>query len=247
MPKPKPTDNEQTPAAEHEPTPTDLTNTLVTEMRNAISEYDLSHYPNLKGHAKAEDVLKIDGRGGFNPSYINWARTMQILREHAPGWLPDMERTPDGSPVWNAPGIGAFIMMRFVHADGRVTPSVPQAIMDNKNNSVPFEGIDARDVTDTHRRGLCMAAALTFGLAYELWAKLELESGYADNAHKVEQEGGKSVASWCRSIDEAATMTELKRVFALAWNEYRGNDAAHEKLQSAYEGRKIDLSDEVSE
>ena len=42
--------------------------------------------------------------------------------------------------------------------------------MDNRNNAIPFDKITARDITDTHRRGLAMAAALQFGLASELWA-----------------------------------------------------------------------------
>jgi hypothetical protein len=41
--------------------------------------------------------------------------------------------------------------------------------------------VTARDLTDTHVRGVCKAAAVTFGLAYELWAKIALESGYADD------------------------------------------------------------------
>jgi hypothetical protein len=50
--------------------------------------------------------------------------------------------------------------------------------MDNRNAAIAYDKITARDVTDTHRRGACLAAALTFGLAYELWAKMPLESGY---------------------------------------------------------------------
>lgn len=52
--------------------------------------------------------------------------------------------------------------------------------MDVRNAAIPIDKITARDITDTHRRGVCMAAAFTFGLAYELWAKLPLESGYAE-------------------------------------------------------------------
>jgi hypothetical protein len=51
--------------------------------------------------------------------------------------------------------------------------------MDTRNNSVALENITSRDVTDTQVRGICKAAALLFGLAYELWAKMPLESGYA--------------------------------------------------------------------
>ena len=65
------------------------------------------------------------------------------------------------------------------------------------SRAIPLERITARDITDTHRRGVCMAAAFTFGLAYELWAKLPLESGYADSEpHQKEPD----VASILRSI-----------------------------------------------
>ena len=106
--------------------------------------------PNLAGVATANLVEQI-GTGRFTASYINWSRTMALLREHAPGWQPELVNAP-----------------------------VPQAIMDVRNAAIPIDKITARDITDTHRRGVCMAAAFTFGLAYELWAKLPLESGYAE-------------------------------------------------------------------
>jgi len=83
----------------------------------------------------------------------------------------------DGGIVFHA-SKGGYLMMRLVHMDGRSTPAVPQAIMDNRNNAITSDNISARDVTDTHRRGACLVAAMHFGLAYELWAKDELESGY---------------------------------------------------------------------
>ena len=134
--------------------------------------------PNLAGVATSDLVEKIGG-GNFSASYINWARTLHLLREHAPGWLPELMLAPDGGILHRAP-VGGFLLIRFVNIEsGAATPPVPQAVMDHKNNAVPFDKITSRDVTDTHRRGVCMAAALTFGLAYELWAKLPLESGYA--------------------------------------------------------------------
>lgn len=69
-------------------------------------------------------------------------------------------------------------MIRFVHEDGSVRPAYPQSIMDNRNQAIPLDKITSRDITDTHRRGACMAAAMEFGLGYELWAKMPLESGY---------------------------------------------------------------------
>jgi len=131
--------------------------------------------PNLAKVATADLVEKIGG-SGFSAAYINWARTVQLLREHAPGWMPEAVAGSDGL-LHRAP-VGAYLLIRFRHLDGTVTPEVPQAVMDTRNAAIPYDKITARDITDTQRRGVCMAAAFTFGLAYELWAKIALESGY---------------------------------------------------------------------
>jgi hypothetical protein len=52
--------------------------------------------------------------------------------------------------------------------------------MDNRNAAIKFEAIDARDLTDTHRRCLCTAAAAQFGLAWQLWAKEPVENPHRD-------------------------------------------------------------------
>jgi hypothetical protein len=113
---------------------------------------------------------------------------MNMLRDKAPGWLPVLVPNKDGGMLHRAP-VGAYLLIQFRHADGAETPPVPQAIMDTRNNSVALENITARDITDTHRRGVCMAAAFTFGLAYELWAKMPLETGYAEEAKPEPQIG----------------------------------------------------------
>ena len=131
----------------------------------------MAEVPNLAGVA-TQDLVETIGAGNYKASYINWARTMNLLHEHAPGWAPEVHR---------APGAGGMLMIRFVHTDGSVRPAYPQSIMDYKNNSIPMDKITSRDITDTHRRGCCMAAAFEFGLAHELWAKMPLESGYAND------------------------------------------------------------------
>lgn len=132
--------------------------------------------PNLAGVATKDLVEKI-GTGKFSAAYINWSRTLHLLREHAPGWTANCITADDGSLLHKAP-VGAYLLIQFVHTDGSETPAVPQAVMDHRNNAIPYEKITARDITDTQRRGTCMAAAFIFGLAYELWAKMPLESGY---------------------------------------------------------------------
>lgn len=136
--------------------------------------------PNLAG-VVTKNLVETIGSGSFKAQYVNWSRTMNLLREHAPGWLPEVLSAEDGSLIHRDP-VGGHLRIRFQHVDGKVTPFVPQSIMDHRNNAIPFDKITARDVTDTHRRGICLAASLFFGLAYELWAKMPLESGYGDVA-----------------------------------------------------------------
>ena len=133
--------------------------------------------PNLAKVATA-DLVETIAAGNFNAAYINWSRTVQMLRDNAPGWMPETVQAGDGGLLHRAP-VGAYLLIRFRHVDGLVTPEVPQAVMDSRNGAIAWDKITARDITDTQRRGVCMAAAFTFGLAYELWAKLPLESGYA--------------------------------------------------------------------
>ncbi|WGL30434.1 recombinase [Synechococcus phage S-CRES1] len=133
--------------------------------------------PNLAGVATKDLVEKI-GSGKFSAAYINWSRTMNLLRQHAPGWLVDYVPAEDGSLLHRAP-VGAYLLIRFQNMEtGAVTPALPQAVMDHRNSAIAFDKITARDVTDTQRRGMCMAAAMHFGLAYELWAKMPMENGY---------------------------------------------------------------------
>jgi hypothetical protein len=133
--------------------------------------------PNLAGVA-TKDLVETIGTGNYKASYINWARTFNLLHQHAPGWYLEMMLTNDGAQVWPASGNGGSLMLRFCHIDGTNLAPVPQAIMDNRNNSIPLDKITSRDITDTHRRGGCLAAAMAFGLGHELWAKMPLESGY---------------------------------------------------------------------
>lgn len=187
--------------------------------------------PNLAGVATADLVEKI-GTGKFSAAYINWARTVNLLRDHAPGWQPELVLTPDGGILHPAP-VGAYLLIRF--SDGEhVTAPVPQAVMDSRNAAIPFERITARDVTDTHRRGVCMAAAFTFGLAYELWAKLPLESGY----HQ-ELEPAMDVPAILRSIEQAVNIDALKGNFGAAWQMLEGED--RDAAKAAYDKRKTEL------
>ena len=169
----------------------------------------MAEIPNLAGVA-TKDLVDTIGTGRYQALYINWARTVNLLHEHAPGWMVDYERSSlDGSMIHPAPGVGAYLMIRFRHLDGTQTTAVPQAVMDNRNNPIPFDKISARDITDTQRRGLCMASAMIFGLAYELWAKMPMEEAYSRPVDDVTPESapktiGKANASSGAANAEAA-------------------------------------------
>ena len=195
----------------------------------------MTTFPNLAG-VVTQDLVEHIGTGKFAAAYVNWSRTMALLREHAPGWHPELVNAPDGYILHQAP-VGAYLLIRFRNGD-EVTPPVPQAIMDNRNAAIPLERITARDITDTHRRGVCMAAAFTFGLAYELWAKLPLESGYHDEPAKPPRKEI-DVFAIVHSITHAQTMESLKGQFTEAWKNLEGED--RERARVAYNARKNEL------
>jgi hypothetical protein len=138
-------------------------------------------FPNLAGVITTDDV-QTKGGGKFAASYVNWAKTAQLLHQHAPGWQFHLRPTPDGRHVWAAPDGTGYLVGFFTSPDGTESADFPQAVMNNSNAAIPLERISARDVTDTHRRALCAAAAFTFGLAYELWAKDPVEDPYQREA-----------------------------------------------------------------
>lgn len=135
-----------------------------------------SHAPPL-AVPSLDDVITVDDVSARTDgkTFINWCRVSHLLRKHAPGWHFHLRPTPEGRPVWAAPNGTGYIVGFFRGPEGQETPDFPQAVMDNRNNAVKLEVMDARDVTDAHRRCLAAAAAFTFGLAWQLWAKEPLE------------------------------------------------------------------------
>ena len=130
--------------------------------------------PDLGGIITTADI-EVKGTGAYQASYVNWARIAHLLHVHAPGWQFHLVPTANGEHVHRAPDGTGYVMGQFTSPEGFTTASFPQAVMDNRNNAIPLERISARDVTDTHRRCLCTAAAAQFSLAWQLWAKEPVE------------------------------------------------------------------------
>ena len=132
-------------------------------------------FPNL-GNVITTDDVSQKGTGSYKADYVNWCRTMHLLHEHAPGWQFCLTHYVDASHAWKAPNGTAYVVGYFTGPNGERTPDFPQAIMDNRNNAIAYEKVSARDLTDSHRRCLCTAAAAQFGLAWQLWAREEVEN-----------------------------------------------------------------------
>ena len=143
--------------------------------------------PNLAGVIKTTDIYKK-----MKFDYVAWAKTAQILREHAPGWqfCLDKSISEEGisSYIFQAPDGSGFLMGYFEHIDTSVkTTLFPFAITDNANR--PLKTISSVNFQNSHRRCLCACACFTFGLAYELWAQIEI-----DEAKQVTPEPKKGIS-----------------------------------------------------
>ena len=116
-------------------------------------------FPNLAGVITLSDV-KQKGTGSYAADYIPWAKVTQLLNQHANGWVPELVANRDGGFIHAAPNGTGFLLIHFLHVDLAIeTPDWPYAITDNRNNPIPLEKISARDIADSHRRGICSAAA----------------------------------------------------------------------------------------
>jgi hypothetical protein len=150
--------------------------------------------PNLGDVLTPSDV-STKGTGSYAADYVNWARVAHLLHLHAPGWQFHLTTAPDGAHVWAAPNGSAYMVGHFVGPDGQRTADFPQAVMDNRNAPKAMAAVSARDVTDTHRRCLCAAAAATFGLAWQLWAKESVEDPHhRDEAPAAQAPQGRPAA-----------------------------------------------------
>ena len=153
--------------------------------------------PNLGDVIKTDDVSQ-KGSGSYKADYVNWCRVAHLLHENAPGWQFNVQPSPSGSHVWEAPNGTAYVVGYFTGPNGERTPDFPQAVMDNRNAPVPAEKVSARDFTDTHRRALAACAAFTFGLAWQLWAREKIEDPYRED----EQEQAKANPAAAPSVQE---------------------------------------------
>ena len=169
-------------------------------------------FPNLGDVITTDDVSQ-KGSGSYKADYVNWCRTMHLLHVHAPGWQFALATAPGGGHVWKAPNETGYVVGYFIGPDRQTSPHFPQAIMDNRNSAIAFGKVSARDLTDSHRRCLCTAAAAQFGLAWQLWAREEVE-----NPHREEKKARPSAAPTVAGVPkEDQPLSNSERSFLLKW------------------------------
>ncbi len=162
--------------------------------------------PNLAGVIKTTDIYKK-----MKFDYVAWAKTAQILREHAPGWqfCLDKSTSEEGisSYIFQAPDGTGFLMGYFENIDTSVkTTLFPFAITDNANR--PLTKISSVNFQNSHRRCLCACACFTFGLAYELWAQIEIEDAKKEEALPKKEDRIKRTPS--KPNDEGEPVESIK-------------------------------------
>lgn len=148
-------------------------------MTSSVQSSPSQLFPNLGSVITTDDVSQ-KGTGSYKADYVNWCRTSHLLHTHAPGWQFHLACYTDGNHVWKAPNNTAYVVGYFTGPNGERTPDFPQAVMDNRNNAIAYDKVSARDLTDSHRRCLCSSAAAQFGLAWQLWAREEVENPHRE-------------------------------------------------------------------
>lgn len=143
-------------------------------------------YPQLAGVITLPDV-KQKGTGSYAADYVPWAKVLQLLNQHANGWLPELIAANDSCFVHKAPDGTGYLCVQFVNGNCS-TPIWPFAITDARNNPIPLEKINARNLADSHRRGVCSAAAAFFALGYELWAREEVAASSSPETVETQPE-----------------------------------------------------------
>ena len=130
--------------------------------------------PNLAGVIEIKDVHQLPT--GFKAKYMAWAKVAAIFNEKCPGWTHHTKMNEqDGTPLFDAPDGSMYFIFYFQDPEGNKFSDFIYPIMGNKKQALKRQQIDAREVSDSQRRGFVAHCAFQFSLGYELWAKEEIE------------------------------------------------------------------------
>ena len=130
--------------------------------------------PTLAGVIEIKDVHQLPT--GFKAKYMAWAKVASIFNEKCPGWTHHTKMNEqDGTPLFDAPNGSMYYIFYFRDPEGNKFSDFIYPIMGNNKKALNKDSIDAREISDTQRRGFVAHCAFQFSLGYELWAKEEIE------------------------------------------------------------------------
>ena len=129
---------------------------------------------NLAGVIEIKDVHELPT--GFKAKYMAWAKVAAIFNKECPGWSHHCRLNPqDGHPLFDAPNGSLYFIFYFKDPEGNEYSDFIFPIMGNNKRALKRELVDAREISDTQRRGFVAHCAFQFSLGYELWAKEEID------------------------------------------------------------------------
>ena len=129
---------------------------------------------NLAGVIEIKDVHQLPT--GFKAKYMAWAKVAAIFNKECPGWSHHCRLNPqDGHPLFDAPNGSLYFIFYFKDPEGNEYSDFIFPIMGNNKKALKRELVDAREISDTQRRGFVAHCAFQFSLGYELWAKEEID------------------------------------------------------------------------
>ena len=129
---------------------------------------------NLAGVIEIKDVHQLPT--GFKAKYMAWAKVAAIFNKECPGWSHHCRLNPqDGHPLFDSPNGSLYFIFYFKDPEGNEYSDFIFPIMGNNKRALKRELVDAREISDTQRRGFVAHCAFQFSLGYELWAKEEID------------------------------------------------------------------------
>ena len=183
--------------------------------------------PNLSGVIEIKDVHQLPT--GFKAKYMAWAKVASIFNKECPGWTHHCRLNPqDGHPLFDAPNGSMYFIFYFKDPEGNEFSDFIYPIMGNNKRALKRELVDAREISDTQRRGFVAHCAFQFSLGYELWAKEELDDNEPhlkvvpkttpkpEPIKKVQYDKGNLVDMIMNELNVKMTNDEQKKLWVIA-------------------------------
>jgi|TARA_R100001510_G_scaffold45591_1_gene42309 hypothetical protein len=182
---------------------------------------------NLAGVIEIKDVHQLPT--GFKAKYMAWAKVASIFNKECPGWSHHCRLNPqDGHPLFDAPNGSLYFIFYFKDPEGNEYSDFIFPIMGNNKRALKRELVDAREISDTQRRGFVAHCAYQFSLGYELWAKEELDDNEPhlkvvpkttpkpEPIKKVKYDKGNLVDMIMNELNVKMTNDEQKKLWVIA-------------------------------